>query len=335
MDLKKIRRASALAILGFLLAATAVFADTIPADGDAIAGNQGNVDLGTKMPGELITRQVNFSLVCSGSSHAIAGQTATIQPSSYSKPLDGTIVSTSTTIGPVPSTWPVAPGGLRPDAAGPARQRPGHRDPSHADNARDRLPVHDHLCATRRLWPVRQHGDHLHRRRRPEHAADAEPPGADHRRGDEPGRRGRQLLASASDTQTTRIRCPSCVRHPAAPSRWGTARWAARRPTLGPGDHRHVQRRRNDTVAPHQASRPDHGRGDERCRRGRLLHRHGDRRRRPGARRRLQPTVGRDVPARRRASTARPWTRHSTSRAGRSTCSSLTRPRRDWSCRAR
>jgi hypothetical protein len=109
MDLKMIRRASALAILAFLLSATAVFADTIPADGDVIAGNQGNVDLGSKEPGELITRTVNFSLVCSGSSHAIAGQTATIQPSSYGKPLDGTIVSTSTTIGPVPSTWPVAP----------------------------------------------------------------------------------------------------------------------------------------------------------------------------------------------------------------------------------
>lgn len=109
MDLKMIRRASALAIAGFALSATAVFADTIPADGDVLAGNQATVDLGSKGPGELITRTVNFSLVCGGSSHAIAGQTATIQPSSYGKPLDGTIVSTSTTIGPVPSTWPVAP----------------------------------------------------------------------------------------------------------------------------------------------------------------------------------------------------------------------------------
>ena len=111
MDLKMIRRASALAILAFALSVTAVFADTIPADGDVIPGNQGNVDLGSKEPGELVTREVNFSLVCSGSSHAIAGQTATIQPSSYGKPLDGTIVSTSTTIGPVPSNWPVAPAG--------------------------------------------------------------------------------------------------------------------------------------------------------------------------------------------------------------------------------
>ena len=107
MDLRLIKRAAALAIAAFLVSATAAFADTIPADGDAVApGNQGFIDLGARGPGETLTQTVTFSLVCSGTSHALPGQTATIQASSFSKPLDGTISTTSTTIGPVPATWP-------------------------------------------------------------------------------------------------------------------------------------------------------------------------------------------------------------------------------------
>jgi HYR domain len=106
MDLRLIRRAAALAIAAFLVSATAVFADTVPADGDSLLpGNQALIDLGTKAPGETLTHSVNFSLVCGGTSHADPGQTITIQAQSLSKPLDGTISSTSTTIGPVPSTW--------------------------------------------------------------------------------------------------------------------------------------------------------------------------------------------------------------------------------------
>jgi hypothetical protein len=112
MDLRMIRRAAALAIVAFLVSATAVFADTVPADGDSmLPGNQATIDLGAKGPGETVTRSVNFSLVCQGTSHPARNAVITIQPSSYSKPLDGTISSSNTTIGPVPSDWPVNPAG--------------------------------------------------------------------------------------------------------------------------------------------------------------------------------------------------------------------------------
>jgi hypothetical protein len=111
MDLRLIRRAFALAAGAFLLSATAVFADTIPADGDAIVpGNQGTIDLGARGPGETITKTVTFTLFCATPNHAIVGQTATINPQTYSVPLNGTISSTGTTVGPVPSGWPVGSG---------------------------------------------------------------------------------------------------------------------------------------------------------------------------------------------------------------------------------
>jgi hypothetical protein len=110
MNLKITRRATALSILAFLLSATAVFADTVPTDGDVtIPGNQASIDLGARGPGETITREVNFSLVCQGTSHPADGATITIQPNAISQPQDGTIASTSTTIGPIPASWPDNP----------------------------------------------------------------------------------------------------------------------------------------------------------------------------------------------------------------------------------
>jgi hypothetical protein len=112
MDLKLIRRAMVLSVGGFVLSATAVFADSIPADGDfLLPGNQATVDLGAYGPGVTLTRSVSFSLVCGGTSHPAENTTITIQPQSLSKPLDGAISSTSTTIGPVPASWPDSPAG--------------------------------------------------------------------------------------------------------------------------------------------------------------------------------------------------------------------------------
>ena len=112
MDKKVIRRAAALAVVAFLISATAVFADTVPADGDfTLPGNQATIDLGVMGPGQTVTRSVNFSLVCGGTSHPAVNSTLTIQAQTYSKPLDGTILSTSTTIGPVPASWPTNPNG--------------------------------------------------------------------------------------------------------------------------------------------------------------------------------------------------------------------------------
>ena len=104
----RFRRAGALA-LGLLVATAGLaFADSVPADGDALAvGNQNLIDLGERAPGEVVTHDVTFSLVCGSVSHADAGQTITVQASSFSAPLNGALAATSATIGPVPTTWPV------------------------------------------------------------------------------------------------------------------------------------------------------------------------------------------------------------------------------------
>ena len=106
MEQKRFRRAAALALVCLLIGATAVFADTVPADGDALsAGNQNLVPLGERAPGEIVTTNVDFSLVCGSLAHADEGQTITVAASSVTVPLNGTATATSTTIGPVPASW--------------------------------------------------------------------------------------------------------------------------------------------------------------------------------------------------------------------------------------
>jgi hypothetical protein len=106
MEPKTFRRAAALALVCLLICATAVFADTIPADGDAVdPGNQGFVYLGEFAPGALTTTKVDFSLTCAGLAHADEGQTITLALSGVTVPLNGTATATSTTIGPVPASW--------------------------------------------------------------------------------------------------------------------------------------------------------------------------------------------------------------------------------------
>jgi hypothetical protein len=106
MEPKTFRRAAALALVCLLLCATAVFADTIPADGDAVnPGNQGFVYLGEFAPGAITTTQVDFSLTCAGLAHADEGQTITLAISGVTVPLNGTATATTTTIGPVPASW--------------------------------------------------------------------------------------------------------------------------------------------------------------------------------------------------------------------------------------
>lgn len=103
-----LRRASVLAIALLLSSVGLAFADTVPADGDSVEpGNQGLVDLGQRAPGEVVTHDVTFMLACGGTTHPAPGSTITVQPSSYSAPLDGAISATNATIGPVPSDWPI------------------------------------------------------------------------------------------------------------------------------------------------------------------------------------------------------------------------------------
>ena len=106
MEPKTFRRAAALALVCLLISATSVFADTIPADGDAVdPGNQGFVYLGEFAPGALTTTKVDFSLTCAGLQHADEGQTVTLAASGTTVPLNGSATATSTTIGPVPASW--------------------------------------------------------------------------------------------------------------------------------------------------------------------------------------------------------------------------------------
>ena len=106
MEPKTFRRATALALVCLLISATAVFADTIPADGDAVdPGNQGFVYLGEFAPGAFTTTKVDFSLTCAGVQHADQGQTVTLAASGVTVPLNGAATATSTTIGPVPASW--------------------------------------------------------------------------------------------------------------------------------------------------------------------------------------------------------------------------------------
>ena len=106
MEQKRFRRAAALALVCLLLGATAVFADTVPADGDSVTpGNQNFIYLGEHAPSAIVTTNVDFSLVCGSLAHADEGQTITVTASSVTVPLNGTASATSATIGPVPASW--------------------------------------------------------------------------------------------------------------------------------------------------------------------------------------------------------------------------------------
>lgn len=102
-----VRRASVLAVALLASSVGLALADTVPADGNAVlSGNQALIPLGTRAPGEVVTRDVAFTLACGGLSHPAPGATITVQASSFTVPLDGGLAATSTTIGPVPATWP-------------------------------------------------------------------------------------------------------------------------------------------------------------------------------------------------------------------------------------
>jgi hypothetical protein len=106
MKRRTIRRALAGAMTALILSAVATYADTVPADGDAvIPGNQGLVVLPDAMPGEVVTWPIDFRLTCTGTNHPAPGTTIQLDLLSASVPLDGHASATTTTIGPVPDTW--------------------------------------------------------------------------------------------------------------------------------------------------------------------------------------------------------------------------------------
>ena len=101
-----IRRAFVAATTVLVLSAVAAFADTVPADGDAVTpGNQALVVLPDSAPGQVVTWPINFRLTCAGLSHAAPGATIVLDLMTATVPSDGAVSATSTTIGPVPDTW--------------------------------------------------------------------------------------------------------------------------------------------------------------------------------------------------------------------------------------
>src|SRR6266516_6198418 len=105
MHHRVVRRATAAAIATLLATTVAVFADTIPADGDAVtAGNQNMIDLGQATIGQVVTHDVDFHLTCGGTSHPAPGSTIQLDQGIVSAADDGAITATSTTI-EVPADW--------------------------------------------------------------------------------------------------------------------------------------------------------------------------------------------------------------------------------------
>ena len=102
------RRAAAAAFSLLFAASLAAFADTVPADGDALAGDQTTVRLPAAAPGEVIVRQVTMSLVCDGFPHATPNATIAVTFDGGSVPPGGAVEATDTSI-TVPANW--APNG--------------------------------------------------------------------------------------------------------------------------------------------------------------------------------------------------------------------------------
>jgi hypothetical protein len=106
MNRKTMLWAVTAAITALLATAVVAFADTVPADGDAVAtGNQTFIDLGKAGPGENVDWSVGFKLTCASLAHATPGDTIHLNLSGGTVPLDGAATVVGTTIGPVPANW--------------------------------------------------------------------------------------------------------------------------------------------------------------------------------------------------------------------------------------
>jgi hypothetical protein len=127
MHERALRRAAMVAAAISLLVAAAAWADTVAADGDTTSGIQSTIDLGTTTAGSQIEVPVWFELTCKGLAHADPGQVLTISLASSTLPPGGSVSSGVTSIGPVPSGWPVdgegCPTGLSIRSADPALVR--------------------------------------------------------------------------------------------------------------------------------------------------------------------------------------------------------------------
>lgn len=108
MHLRPVRRAIALALVAALAVAGAASADTVRGRSDVVMpGGVALVELGEVGPSTVLTVQVDFDLLCSGTSHPDAGQTVGLAFAAGSAAPGGAILSVSgASIGPVPASWP-------------------------------------------------------------------------------------------------------------------------------------------------------------------------------------------------------------------------------------
>jgi len=103
---RPLRRAIALSVAATLAFAGVAAADTVQADGDAIAP-MAVVDLGAVAPGSEHSVNVVFVLTCANGSHVDPGQTVTATYAGAQEPSDGKILEvTDGSVGPAPATWP-------------------------------------------------------------------------------------------------------------------------------------------------------------------------------------------------------------------------------------
>ena len=106
MTRRPFRRALVGAATIVVLSTIAAYADTVPADGDAVnPGNQTFVKLPNATPGQVVTWPITFQLTCVGLNHPAAGSTIQIDPGATTVPFGGDLTATSTSIGPVPDGW--------------------------------------------------------------------------------------------------------------------------------------------------------------------------------------------------------------------------------------
>lgn len=106
MHRRVLRRAVAATISLLVIASLMAFADTVPADGDAITpDDQTMIDLGHALPGDVLVLQVTFRLKCDGTTHATPGSTIDLTFDSAIVPGDGAADASGASIGPVPADW--------------------------------------------------------------------------------------------------------------------------------------------------------------------------------------------------------------------------------------
>jgi len=103
------------------------FADSVPGDADlATPGPQISRDLGTVAPGATVVADVGFVLTCGRLAHVDHGQTVTFSLGTTTLPMDGAVVATNGTVGPVPDSWPVDGEGCASPAPTLATAAPSH-----------------------------------------------------------------------------------------------------------------------------------------------------------------------------------------------------------------